>query len=168
MKSPFCYCPNCRSPNIDFLQQKQLLCRDCGFTYFHNVATAVSAIIRCQQQILFAIRARQPGLGMLDLPGGFSDPGETLEQALQREILEELGLDIDTPRYLFSFANSYPYRNVVYRSSDAIFEVVLGEKPAIAAADDVADSCWIDLQAIDLRAIAFDSVREAILALRRQ
>jgi NADH pyrophosphatase NudC (nudix superfamily) len=168
MTSPFSYCPTCRSANIEFIQQKQFQCRDCGFNYFHNVATAVGAVIRCADQLLFAVRARQPGKGMLDLPGGFTDPGESLEQALRREIQEELGLEIDTAHYLFSFANTYPYHNVVYRSADAIFEVPFREKPSIKPADDVAEVRWIELQAVDLDAIAFESVRNTIRALRQQ
>jgi NADH pyrophosphatase NudC (nudix superfamily) len=168
MQSPFSYCPSCRSANIEFQQQKLIHCGDCNFSYFHNVATAVGAVIRCQNQILFAVRGRQPGSGMLDLPGGFTDPGESLEQALRREIREELNLEIGELRYLFSFANTYPYRDVVYRTADAIFEARLPVKPRIQTADDVAAVRWIDLQAVDLQCIAFESIRQAIGRLQLQ
>lgn len=163
--APFSYCPACRSADIEFQQHKLVCCSACGFHYFHNVATAVAAVIRCRGEVLFAVRAHAPARGMLDLPGGFADPGESLEQALQREIREELGLAIDSARYLFSCANTYPYKGVVYRTTDALFEIELKHKPVIEPADDVAEIRWLELQRVDVEAIAFDSVRQAVARL---
>jgi NADH pyrophosphatase NudC (nudix superfamily) len=168
VKPPFTYCPACRSDSLVFEQQKLLRCRSCGFHYYHNVATAVGAIIRCEHEILLAVRAHAPAAGMLDLPGGFTDPGESLEQALQRELEEELGLRTESARYLFSFPNTYPYKDVIYRTTDAIFEVELACKPALTVADDVADICWLEPQQIDLQAIAFESIRNAIGLFKQQ
>lgn len=165
MKAPFEYCPSCRSANLRFEEQKRVRCSACDFVYYHNVATAVGAILRCGDHILFAVRAREPGKGLLDLPGGFCDPGESLEQALQRELHEELGLTIDGARYLFSFPNTYPYRGVTYRTTDALFEVRLGSRPTVHAADDVAAIRWVHLQDVVLEDIAFESVRNALARL---
>ncbi len=127
--SPFRHCPQCCSGEIEFRDNKQLICLNCHFCYFHNVATAVGAVIRHGTEILLAVRGREPARGMLDLPGGFTDPGESLEQALQREMKEELGVEFSNPRYLFSFANTYVYADVVYQTTDAIFEFRLKQKP---------------------------------------
>ncbi len=164
--SPFLHCPQCRSGEIEFRDNKQLICLSCDFCYFHNVATAVGAIIRYGSEILLAVRAREPARGMLDLPGGFTDPGESLEEALQREIQEELGLDLRRPRYLFSFANTYLYAGVVYQTTDVIFEFRLRHKPAIVAADDVAAVRWLELHEIQREDIAFESIRQAIARLQ--
>jgi ADP-ribose pyrophosphatase YjhB (NUDIX family) len=166
--SPFLHCPQCCSGKIEFRDDKQLICLNCHFCYFHNVATAVGAVIRHGTEIMLAVRGRDPARGMLDLPGGFTDPGECLEQALQREMKEELGLQFGNPRYLFSFANTYVYAGVVYQTTDAIFEFRLKQKPVIVAADDVAAVRWIELQAVSLSEIAFDSIRRAIAQLQRQ
>lgn len=168
MNPPFEHCPSCRADEIRFEQQKQLRCLACGFVYFHNVATAVGAVIRCGEHILFAVRSRDPGEGLLDLPGGFSDPGESLEQALGRELMEELGLAIDGARYLCSFPNTYPYRGVTYRTTDVLFEVWLPARPALQPADDVAAIRWLKLQDVVLDEIAFESIRNAITYLQAQ
>jgi NADH pyrophosphatase NudC (nudix superfamily) len=167
MNSPFTYCPHCRSANIEFLHAKQVVCIDCGFGYFHNVATAAGAIIRHQSDILLAVRGRNPARGMLDLPGGFVDPGENLEQALRREIREELGLSVGAMRYLFSFANTYHFENVLYNTTDAIFEIWLEKKPIVHVADDVTAVQWVALQDIQLDTIAFASIRQAIAQLQQ-
>jgi 8-oxo-dGTP diphosphatase len=56
---------------------------------------AVSASIFRNGKILLARRARQPGKGFYTLPGGRVEFGESLVEALQREVREETGLVID-------------------------------------------------------------------------
>ena len=55
---------------------------------------------------------------MLDLPGGFVDENERLEEALQREVKEELGISIDNWKYLTSQANRYLYKGIAYPTCD--------------------------------------------------
>lgn len=56
---------------------------------------AVSAAIFRDGQLLLVRRARQPALGLFTLPGGRLEFGETVEQAVHREIAEETALTID-------------------------------------------------------------------------
>ena len=168
MKSPFQYCPDCGASDPCFRGDKEVLCSRCGFRYFHNVAAAVGVFIRCGDDYLFAVRGREPDCGKLDLPGGFSEPGESLEQGLTREIQEELGLALPAPRYLFSFPNIYLFEGVSYCTVDALFEVAYREKPVVVPADDVADIRWLALADIEPAQIAFSSIRKAIARLRHK
>jgi 8-oxo-dGTP diphosphatase len=52
-------------------------------------------------QVLLGKRARGIGKGQFALLGGKPDEGETLEQAITREIKEEVGLDFDKPNLVF-------------------------------------------------------------------
>ena len=166
MTYPFSYCPACGERAPTFADEKQLRCALCGLQYFHNVAAAVGVFIRHRQHVLLAVRGRKPAKGMLDLPGGFLEPGESLEQGLQREIREELGIELPRPRYLFSFANNYRYEGVLYRTVDALFEVVVEQRPRAVAADDVTALKWVRLSDIILSDLAFDSLRAAVTTLR--
>jgi 8-oxo-dGTP diphosphatase len=56
---------------------------------------AVSAAIIRDGRVLVARRARGPALGVWTLPGGVVEAGETLTEALTREIMEETGLTIE-------------------------------------------------------------------------
>jgi 8-oxo-dGTP diphosphatase len=63
-------------------------------TYPAAPILAVSAAIVRDGRVLIARRARAPAHGIFTLPGGVVEVGETLEEAVQREILEETGLTI--------------------------------------------------------------------------
>jgi len=56
---------------------------------------AVSAAIVREGRVLIARRARAPAHGVYTLPGGVVEVGETLREAVQREILEETALTIE-------------------------------------------------------------------------
>ncbi len=127
-----------------------------------NPGAAVAAIIEHRGDILFAVRAHDPQAGMLDLPGGFVDNDETAEQALWRELEEELGLKDVPARYLASFPNSYPYGGVDYRTLDLIYLIELAEKPPLRADDDIVAIRWIPADSIPYEQIAFSSVRDAL------
>ncbi|MFZ2411920.1 MAG: NUDIX domain-containing protein, partial [Candidatus Methanoperedens sp.] len=71
-----------------------------------NAGAAVIAIIRNRKrEVLFTIRKHAPFAGMLDFPGGFVDYEENAEEALSREIKEELNLELYDIGYLLSIPN---------------------------------------------------------------
>lgn len=72
---------------------------------------AVSAAIFRDGKVLLVRRARKPALGAYTLPGGVVEAGETLSEAVAREVLEETGLVI-APVTLAG------YREVITRATD--------------------------------------------------
>src|SRR3954452_18833974 len=56
---------------------------------------AVSAVIFREDKVLLVRRARSPAKGFYSLPGGRVEFGESLHQALTREVDEETGLEIE-------------------------------------------------------------------------
>ena len=162
------FCPKCGGQPLQSVSPKEFRC-GCGFHFFQNVATAVMVALCWQDEVLVAVRAGNPGKGLLDLPGGFVDPGESLEVALRRELQEELGLDITGQpcRYLGSFANTYPYDGITYHTCDTFFAITLTEKPVIQPADDVAACQWLKTSYIPLSRFAFESTRTAMARLQQ-
>lgn len=162
----FRYCPNCKSEKITLIEGARFICPHCQFTYFHNTASAVAAIILVQDEILLTRRANEPGKGKLDLPGGFVDHDEGLEQALTREIYEELSLDIENWHYFASFPNQYLYKNVNYHTCDTIFVTTLPQKPRLSIQySEIAQAQFYSLASLTIDEIAFDSGRSAIKKL---
>jgi NADH pyrophosphatase NudC (nudix superfamily) len=66
--TPFRFCPGCGREGLGLSEGKRLSCAACGFTLYLNVAAAAAAFITRGPQLLFAIRGRDPGKGLLDLP----------------------------------------------------------------------------------------------------
>ena len=64
-------------------------------TYPQRPYLAVSAAIIRDGKVLVVRRARNPALGIYTLPGGAVETGETLMQAVTREVREETSLDIE-------------------------------------------------------------------------
>ncbi len=155
------YCPKCGQPSWVALANSYT-CEVCGFALYLNTAAAVAGIVTCRGFILATIRAQDPDAGTLDLPGGFVDYGETAEQALRRELREELGLTGFTPAYFGTYPNVYPYRSVTYHTLDLFFTIDLPTRPPIVALDDVAEVRWIKRSQIDTQAFGFVSMREAL------
>jgi 8-oxo-dGTP diphosphatase len=75
--------------------------------------TVVAAVV--EERGLFLLTRRQPGThleGCWEFPGGKRHEGETLEEALARELVEELAVRPLDPRHVFETAHEYPDRSV--------------------------------------------------------
>lgn len=129
---------------------------------FLNIAAAVGVIIECKGSLLFGVRKHEPGKGMLTLPGGFADPGESGEAAALREVREETGIELQQIQYLCSFPNCYHYRDLVYDTLDLVYCCCLPELPQMQADDDLDELLWIDRECIPFERIAFVSLRKAV------
>lgn len=68
----------------------------------------VAAIIRKDKRIFVAERGYGEFAGQYELPGGKVETGETPEQAIVREIKEELATDIQVDRYVTTVEYDYP------------------------------------------------------------
>ena len=155
----FKYCPSCGKADIFFVSSKELRCRSCRFSYFHNVAAAVAAILEFNGRIVLIRRSREPGKGKLDLPGGFADPGENAEEAIRREVMEELKLDLKAVKYLGSWPNTYEYEGVVYQTCDLFFHSKIDALPTDCDCTEVAELLLLAPAEVPRDQIAFQSTR---------
>lgn len=127
------FCPRCGSSGFrpredeeavdEFIPSKSLVCPSCGFQFFINQGASTAAVIvNDHNEMLLIRRNRNPHKGMLDLPGGFVDPGETAEDAVRREIYEECNLQVSQIRpYKKTYCNEYFYGGIIYFTLDILY-----------------------------------------------
>jgi ADP-ribose pyrophosphatase YjhB (NUDIX family) len=104
----------------------------------------VGALIIRRNSILLVQRARNPLKGYWSLPGGLIEPGETIEAALKREVLEETGL-IVRPKKMFEIFERImldvegraEYHYILH---DYLCTVVGGD---LKAGDDAGHVAWV-------------------------
>lgn len=147
MSLSFQYCPVCGTAYQK--QSKQILVHicpnsNCRFELYENQNTTASGIIIHNDQLLLVKRAKNPRQGYWDFPGGFVEPTESPQQAAQREIKEELGVDCEIVTIFNAYGpTEYIYQNKKTFNCDLYFFV----KPLslkFIPANDVADYAWFD------------------------
>jgi mutator protein MutT len=102
---------------------------------------AASVALIDRDKVLLIQRARKPYFGMWSLPGGRLEPGETPEQAAEREILEEVGLSV---------WRLHPIRRMLLGEGRFVLQVYATEafEGEIVASDEVSAWRWARLEEI--------------------
>jgi NADH pyrophosphatase NudC (nudix superfamily) len=78
--------------------KERLRCTSCGFTHWNNPTPVLAAIVECADRdgrVLLARNAAWAGR-MFALITGFMEAGETPEEGIAREVLEETALTVDS------------------------------------------------------------------------
>ena len=154
----------CGSHHFAASSEKSRLCENCGFEYFMNPSSAnVAFIINGKGEILVERRKREPAKGMLDLPGGFADAGETAEEGVHREVMEETGLNVVEATYVFSQPNVYRFSGLDIPTLDMFFICRVDDFSTLRPADDAAECMWIPLNDIHTEQFGLRSVRWGLI-----
>lgn len=124
-----------------------------------TVDIVMLAVRERQLDVLLVKRRHWPDEGMWALPGGFVNPGETLEAAAARELREETGMRDIPLHQLHTFGD--PERDprgwVISVAHMALISEDRLRSQQIAGADDATDAAW--LPAYELPPLAFDHAR---------
>ncbi len=144
-----------------------------GHTIYQKASPAAGALLlNNRQEVLLSVRGIEPDKDMLDTPGGFCDPDESLLEALSRELQEEVGLkpsDYSELKYLTDAVNIYDYQGEATKANHVVFWGYLKDGAEITVGDDVTGVEWIPLKDVDINRISVnaESDRKAIKALQK-
>jgi NADH pyrophosphatase NudC (nudix superfamily) len=99
--SNYKFCPVCAASLVTRHdgERERAHCPACQWTHWNNPAPVVAALIELEGRILLARNAAWPN-GMFGLITGFLESGETPEQGVAREVLEETGLQTHSTELL--------------------------------------------------------------------
>ena len=108
-------------------------CPNCGLVAYPRVSPAIIVLVERGDEVLLARGIRQSS-GMYALIAGFVEAGESLEEAVHREIQEEVGIEVDGVQYFGSQPWPFPHSLMVgYTAQYKAGEICI--KP-----DEIADA----------------------------
>lgn len=101
------HCAVCGAPTAQFRGGWGRKCSDCGAEHFPRVDPVVIMLAECDGQVLVARQPQFPA-GFFSALAGFLEPGESLEEAVAREMWEEAGVRARDVAYVASQPWPFP------------------------------------------------------------
>ena len=132
------FCGRCGTPTEAKSEERVRACPMCKLGVYPRLSPAVMALVRRDGEILLGRSLHFPP-GMYSALAGFVEPGETLEQCIEREVEEEVGVRVSRIRYFAS--QPWPFPNSLMIAF--ICDWVSGEiRPQ---AGEIEDAKWFNV-----------------------
>lgn len=131
------YCACCGEKLKPHPALTAFVCPDCGQLFFPRIEPCIIVLVQKDDKILLANHA-QRNQDIYACLAGFIEAGETVEQAVQREIMEETGLSVKNIRYFGS--QSWPFPTQLMLGFEAEWES--GE--ITLQPEEISDAAWFD------------------------
>lgn len=106
------YCGRCGAPTSQHDKESALYCANCEHFYYPRISPCIIVLVTRGEELLLARSSRFPN-GMYSTLAGFVEPGETIEQAVHREVAEEVGVKIEGLRYYASQSWPFPHQLMI-------------------------------------------------------
>ena len=135
------YCGACGHPTEDSSEERAKICPQCGLMNYPRISPAVIVAVLKGNQILLANNKRFK-TGYYSVLAGFVEPGENLEECVQREVFEEVGITLKNIRYFGS--QPWPFPNSLMIAFTA--EYAAGE--INASQSEIVDAGWFSADSL--------------------
>jgi 8-oxo-dGTP diphosphatase len=139
------HCPRCgAAAEVRF--PRSIHCPACGYAAFFNPKPVACAIARDGAgRVILHRRAYDPGAGRWSMPGGFVDLGESVEDAVRREVREELEIDIELEGLVGVYSRADDRIVLIVYAARALGEPRRTEEATEVRAFAPGDVPWDDL-----------------------
>jgi NAD+ diphosphatase len=129
------FCGRCGAENEDHARDRAKSCPSCKLISYPRLSPSIIVLITRGDEMLLARNAQWP-TNMYSTLAGFVEPGESIEQTVHREVLEEVGLRVCNLNYLGS--QSWPFPNSLMLGFHA--EYAGGD--IVCQEEEIADAQW--------------------------
>lgn len=127
------FCGRCGTPTEPASGERARRCPGCGLLAFPRLAPAVITLIEREGEALLA-RGRAFPMPMYSCIAGFVEPGETMEEAVHREVREEVGVAVTNVRYVSSQPWPFPHSLMIgFEATWAGGEILIDETEIVDA-----------------------------------
>jgi ADP-ribose pyrophosphatase YjhB (NUDIX family) len=118
VKSGISFCRRCGHSLVTRWLESELherdVCASCGWIDYRNPKLLVTCMVHWGDRLLLCRRGVEPAKGLWYPPTGFVEAGETLEEAVARELREESGVQINPSELALYAVASLPHMNQIY------------------------------------------------------
>ena len=129
------HCGRCGTPLRTKTTERAKECPQCGQLHFPRLAPAIIVLVERGDQLLLA-RSRHFMPGMYSVLAGFVEPGESLEEAVVREVKEEVGIDVKDIRYFSSQPWPFPHSLMIgFTATYDVGEISIND-------EEIEDAGW--------------------------
>jgi len=111
------FCGHCASPMQLANGERAFKCPACGLVAYPRISPAMMVLIRDGERILLARHVQSP-TGRFSALAGFLETGESIEEAIHREVMEEVGLRVKNLRYFGSQSWPFPHSLMIAFTAD--------------------------------------------------
>jgi NAD+ diphosphatase len=102
------FCGRCGARTRQLRTERAKFCSDCNLITYPRLSPAIIVLVQKGSQVLLARSPHFPP-GLHSTIAGFVEPGENLEQAVSREVFEEVGITVENIRYFGSEPWPFPH-----------------------------------------------------------
>ncbi|MDP9372773.1 MAG: NAD(+) diphosphatase [Chloroflexota bacterium] len=135
------FCGRCGAPTEPLPGERARKCPTCGLTAYPRLSPAVIVLVARGAEVLLA-RGRNFPAAFYSVLAGFVEPGESLEEAVAREVHEEVGLEVKDLRYFGSQPWPYPHQLMIgFTAAYAGGELRIDER-------ELADAAWFTAEGL--------------------
>ncbi len=111
------YCGACATPMRLAPGERAFHCAHCGMLAYPRISPAMMVLIRKGDSVLLALHAKSGSTRFTPL-AGFLEAGESIEEAVHREVMEEVGLRVHNLQYFMSQSWPFPHSLMIAFTAD--------------------------------------------------
>ncbi len=133
------FCSQCAQPIMQVEHEFAMECRDCRLRFYPRISPCIIVLITKGRKVLLAQGEKNKEQGWYSTLAGFIESGESAEQAVIREVKEEVNVEVTNIKYLNSQA--WPFPNQLMLG----FTAEYSGGDIVPAPGEIADAGWFDI-----------------------